>query len=284
MSRVGVSVAALFISLSSLTVPAAHGKDGTCSAGGDLGDVEAVCAETAEEARKRINKDGTGPGASFLYRATLKCRGELDADGMCDMIGCGDSNEARFVYSLQRSPIGLTPPAWTHVVDVCLTSPDELIQTISAADVAREFKRLTWPAARMTIQPPDGETLVNLPTIFFTNDTAKQTQTVTLLGQTVEIEATPTEWTWRWATSGDGGTADDRAPLTTTDPGAPHPNATVTHAYTRADTTVRPSLDVTYTGQYRVNNGPWEEIPATHTVTGAPQSLRVLEARPTLVR
>ncbi|MFC6696142.1 hypothetical protein [Nocardioides daphniae] len=198
------------------------------------------------------------------------------------MLQC-PNGEPGSLYSLEESPIQADPRIWTHIAFVCLESADEL-QTISAADVAREFKRLTWPAARMTIQPPDGETLVNLPTIFFTNDTSTQTQTVTLLGQTVEIEATPAEWTWHWATPGDDGTPDDRQPFTTADPGSPHPNATVTHAYTRADATVRPRLDVTYTGQFRVNNGPWEDIPETHTVNGDPQNLRVLEARPTLVR
>ncbi|QCC78267.1 hypothetical protein [Nocardioides daphniae] len=153
------------------------------------------------------------------------------------MLQC-PNGEPGSLYSLEESPIQADPRIWTHIAFVCLESADEL-QTISAADVAREFKRLTWPAARMTIQPPDGETLVNLPTIFFTNDTSTQTQTVTLLGQTVEIEATPAEWTWHWATPGDDGTPDDRQPFTTADPGSPHPNATVTHAYTRADATVR---------------------------------------------
>ncbi|WP_371870087.1 hypothetical protein, partial [Nocardioides daphniae] len=137
---------------------------------------------TPEEARQYIEEHGSGPQATHVYRTVAQCTPtSSDSGGGCTVLQC-PNGEPGSLYSLEESPIQADPRIWTHIAFVCLESADEL-QTISAADVAREFKRLTWPAARMTIQPPDGETLVNLPTIFFTNDTSTQTQTVTLLGQ-----------------------------------------------------------------------------------------------------
>ena len=47
--------------------------------------------------------------------------------------------------------------------------------------------------------------------------------------------------------------------------------------------TVRPSVDTTYSGRYRVGHGAWREIPGTLTVAGPPATLRVDEARGVLV-
>jgi len=46
---------------------------------------------------------------------------------------------------------------------------------------------------------------------------------------------------------------------------------------------VRPSLDTTYAGRYRVGTGPWRTIPDTLTVPGAPVDLQVVSATPHLV-
>jgi hypothetical protein len=44
-----------------------------------------------------------------------------------------------------------------------------------------------------------------------------------------------------------------------------------------------PRVDVTYQGRYRVNDGPWQDIPETLTVVGTPQPLEVVSATPLLV-
>jgi hypothetical protein len=56
----------------------------------------------------------------------------------------------------------------------------------------------------------------------------------------------------------------------------------VTHRYLRVGA-VRPSVDTTYTGRYRVGSGEWHAIPATLTVPGAPVTLEVVSATPHLV-
>ncbi len=108
-------------------------------------------------------------------------------------------------------------------------------------------------------------------------------KTVTLEGASVEYEATPSSYTYHW-NQGDKATVDaDAEPFTTTDPGAPHPHQTITWQYTDAHETVHPSLDITYTGRFRINGKRWRPLTTTHTVVGAAHDLSVLEAKPTLV-
>jgi hypothetical protein len=116
------------------------------------------------------------------------------------------------------------------------------------------MKNLDWAEAELVIQPPDGRTLVNLKTNFYTTTTGPTSQTIPLLGQKVEIEATPAEYTWHF---GDGETRSG------SDPGAAYPDLRITHVYLEAGVTVSPSVDVTYQGQYRVNGGNWIAIPQT---------------------
>ncbi len=73
-------------------------------------------------------------------------------------------------------------------------------------------------------------------------------------------------------------TASGSRPAT---PGAPYPSLRVTHNYLRKDT-YRPSLGTTYTGRYRVDGGPWHQIPGTVTINGTGQALRAIEAEPRL--
>jgi hypothetical protein len=92
----------------------------------------------------------------------------------------------------------------------------------------------------------------------------------------VTIEATPTQYVWHFGSGSDDG---DRA---TTDPGAAYPDLRVTYRYLHVGD-VSPSVDTTYSGRYRVGNGPWRQIPATLTVPGAPVALQVVSATPHLV-
>jgi hypothetical protein len=158
-------------------------------------------------------------------------------------------------------------------VSLCAESHTTTIRTIDLGMVQRAFAELQLPASTLVIQPPDGLTLVNFDTNFYTTSTRPISRTVTLLGQRVTLEATPSTFHW---TFGDG----ER--LSTSKPGAPYPDLTVTHNYLRKGT-YRPSLATTYTGRYRVGGGPWRTIPGTVTIDGTGQSLRAIEAQPKLV-
>ncbi|MAS56354.1 MAG: hypothetical protein CMJ44_17365 [Pimelobacter sp.] len=164
--------------------------------------------------------------------------------------------------------------AGEKVGETCVTEQEAAEQQqVTPARVLRAFRRLDWPESELVIEPPDGRTLVNFDTNFYTADDSPVRQRVTLLNQSVLIEATPTTYTWHF---GDGTTLD------TASPGAPYPALDVTHDYARAEQ-YAPSLDTTYTGRYRLAGGPWIAIPETLTVPGAAQELEAVEALPTLV-
>lgn len=149
--------------------------------------------------------------------------------------------------------------------------------TITAGDVLRAFRRIPVPASEVSIQPPGGETLVNLDTIFST-EADSFTRTIGLLGHRVELDITPAEFTW---VNGDG-------TVQVTDwAGKPWAKGTplhefITHRYENAARTVQPRVDTTWTARYRVNGGAWQDVGGTVTITGEPFDLTVLSAEPQL--
>jgi hypothetical protein len=169
-------------------------------------------------------------------------------------------------------------PEWSALGVECITfdpenpPPDIARPQITWAMVLREVKRVGLPALRVRVQPAD-RTLVNFETIFYTEPEPFERE-LRLLGQRVDVRATASGFAWSF---GDG------ASLQTQTPGAPYPAKDVVHEYADADVTVAPRVDVTYTAQFRVNGGGWQEIPETVTITGPPASLRILEATAVLV-
>jgi hypothetical protein len=145
------------------------------------------------------------------------------------------------------------------------------IPEVTPALVLEALRRMGLPAVHTHTQPED-KTLVNFDTIFYAEPTTFR-RTITLLGQQVEVEATPARFTWR---PGDG------TARTTTTPGRPYPAKDVTHRYERAHRTVQAAVDVTYTARFRVAGGGWQDIAETITVSGPPTPLRVAEATPVL--
>lgn len=150
---------------------------------------------------------------------------------------------------------------------------------IGAADLAAHaeaaFRTLTIAPSSIVVQPPDGWTLVNVPTITYTQPT-EQTLDTTLLGISVQIRATPRSYAWDY---GDG-----TAPLTTTDPGAAYPHHTVAHTYDQPAEQVQIALTTTWSGQFRITGTPtWTDVTGTATTTSTADPLRVYEARSRLV-
>lgn len=141
-----------------------------------------------------------------------------------------------------------------------------------SGEIRRAVESVGLPALALRIQP-GGETLVNVATIFHTQAPEFRHSTV-LLGQAVDITATPTRFTWH---HGDGTTQ------TTSTPGAPYPSTDVTHRYTRVAAGLTPRVDVSYRVSYRVNGGPVLEIDQLITAAGPPADLAVTEAAPVIV-
>lgn len=156
----------------------------------------------------------------------------------------------------------------------CLTESEaEELGQVTPGMVLAAFRRLSWPSSDLIVQPPDGRTLVNFDTNFRTDNDQPTTQRVTLLGQRIVIEATPSEYVWSF---GDGDTEK------TESPGAAYPDLEITHNYLRKGE-YAPSVDTVYSGRYRVNGGAWQSIPGTVTVPGSSVALRAIEASPVLV-
>lgn len=144
---------------------------------------------------------------------------------------------------------------------------------LTAGMVAAAFRRIPLPESELSVQPPNGRTLVNFETNFFTEDTGEFTRTVRLLGRQVELRIWPSQFGWRF---GDGETAR------TTTPGAAYPKLEITHRYLEKGR-VSPSVDTTYAAQFRVDGGPWRDVAGTVTIPGTSETLRVVTARPVLV-
>lgn len=187
----------------------------------------------------------------------------VDVVSTSDDIRDSDLDAVCVVHAIE---LGADPFAY------CDIPPSDTPPEITPGMVAAAMARIPLPAAQLQIQPANGRTLVNFDTNFYT-EIQPLDRTITLLGQQVDLHIVPSQFGWRF---GDGGS------LTTDRPGAPYPQLEVTHNYLRKGA-VAPSVDTTYTAQYRVNGGAWQDVPGSVTIAGAPVDLQVLTATPTLV-
>ena len=119
---------------------------------------------------------------------------------------------------------------------------------------------------------PDGRTLVNIDTIFYTEPTTMR-RTVALLGHSVRLQCTPVRYTW---IHGDGTTAN------TGEPGRPYPAKDVTHRYQRPGSDLRARVDTTYSVRYSVDGGRWADLAEPLTAPGPSTTIDVDEAVPVL--
>lgn len=148
--------------------------------------------------------------------------------------------------------------------------PEDVLPEFTLED----FQRLPLAPPALHIQPERPVVLVNMPTITHT-DAAPQVLTTTLLGYPIEVEATPTSYTWDY---GDG-----TPPITTTSPGHPYPDHDVAHPYT-APGTYTITLTTHLSGRYRlVGTTTWHPITGAATTATTSPPLTAEERRSHLV-
>lgn len=155
----------------------------------------------------------------------------------------------------------------------CGLEPGAEAPQLTAEMVAAAFARVSLPPSRLIVQPPNGRTLVNFETNFYTDNAPFDVAPLRLLGHRVEIHVVPSVWTWRF---GDG------ASVVTDRPGSAYPRLDITHRYLTKGRVVV-SLDTTYRGRYRVDGGGWNDVQGEVTIPGDPAELEVVTATPTLV-
>ncbi len=158
---------------------------------------------------------------------------------------------------------------WVNEGSTCVDVTD-LNPPPSPDEVFRYFQTLPLPELATRQQPP-GEALVGLPVVFFTDSPTTQTFTVDIRGFAVVIVARAQSYAWD---TGDG------AVLTTTEPGAPYPDQTITHDY--AAGTYTASLTTTWAATYSVDGGVQADVPGTTTTQGEPATFTVRQARSVL--
>jgi hypothetical protein len=163
------------------------------------------------------------------------------------------------------SPYGPWVAVYTGCVDVTDLNPAPMPD-----EVYRYFRTLPLPALPTRQQPP-GTALVGLPVVFHTDGPTSQSFDLAIRGFAVHITATASTYTWH---TGDG------TDLTTTSPGAPWPDTTVTHTYRSG--TFTSSLTTTWTGTFSIDNGPSTAVPGSTTTDGPPTTFTVVQAHAVL--
>lgn len=191
------------------------------------------------------------------YRES-SCEGVDGATG-CAYVYCPDPNQAGYIVEQRLRD---SNQAWQVAGTICI-APDGPVLTPGL--VLEEVRRIGLPAISVEAPP---ETFVNYDTVVYT-EAETFSRTVNLLGFTVDLEATPSQFHW---TYGDGTTE------TTTTAGRPHPATDITHTWNDAHRTFHPSVDVTYEIRFRVDGGEWQSLTDTITIAGPEGDVRIREA------
>ncbi len=193
--------------------------------------------------------------------------GDNDVNCARAVIACADTGGTLVDVYLKR------PGQPWRVVNSFCSNPRQPVTTPAqiAELAAQRLEDLPLPPPGLQSQPPGG-TAVNLPTVFWSDDTAPITISVTLRGFSASLTATPSSWRWDF---GDG------TSLTTAQPGAPYPNHSITHTYLGRGT-VTATVTTTWVGTVEVPE--MGELPITETVTRtSTRRIVVREARTELV-
>jgi hypothetical protein len=144
--------------------------------------------------------------------------------------------------------------------DYCLSHNPTLDLGAVEANVERQFRDLPLPHGTITVEPKNYG-VVNIPVIAFTDTPQQRVFSLTALGSSVTLTATPQTWSWHWG----NGIPDS----TTTGPSAGYPTC-------QAATSSCAAYTYTNTGSY----GPvsvtvsWT---ATYTIAGVPQTFTIAD-------
>lgn len=270
-------IAAALVAVASIAVQAGSAAATKCSAGSSTANnslfAAAICTAhgSSGNGSDQIAVQGSAP-AYTAYKSEPVCFIRAETGGQSNGCPASAPDTCRPGETLFQQ-FGLHDGTWEALGQFCAGqngAPDAAPQ-VTPALVARAFQRIPLPALRAMTQPAD-RTLINFDTIFYVQATPLH-RTLTLLGQRVELEITPS--TFRWV-HGDGTTA------VTQTAGAAYPAKDVVYRYQDAHVTVRHHVEIVWTARWSLNGGPLQDVDGTVTTVGPDTPLRVTEATPAL--
>ena len=228
------------------------------------------CTGSSDPGTQQASSDGDSYYTS--YRVERVCFVRAESGGQSNGCPASSPNTCQPGQTLYQQ-YGLHDGAWEPLGQFCGgdTPPGAAPPQVTPDLVARAFQRIPLPSLRAKTQPTD-KTLINFDTIFYV-EAQPLHRSLTLLGQRVELEITPS--TFRWV-HGDGTTA------VTQTPGAAYPAKDVVHRYQHAHVTVEHHVEIVWTARWSLNGGPLQDVPGTVTTVGPATPLRVAEATPAL--
>lgn len=261
-----------------------------CQIGGGGGYVGLSQQET--RALKRVYPEGSTPDNPvtwFEYVPVIACPGNGPdapdrvncqfAISYCETFQPGSSGPYSYIHRRvadASGPLG----TWEPLGPTCFRTDvparsGESAPELTEAMILEQFHRTDFALPTMSIEPPDGRTLVNLPVFYElvwpdAGYEPGEIDTTDIIGFEVRIRPTLDSATYHF---GDGTSAGP-----TTSLGGPHPNGDITHEYANA-ATVDPHITVVYGGEVSVDGGAWSMIPGTATIDGPVNPLEVLTSR-----
>jgi hypothetical protein len=229
------------------------------------------------------------PTVWFEYGMTTACTGAPPGSSTADVLcmhavtSCsrqGALGPLMLVWRRQQGQAA-TDTTWHTIGETCVTDviPGSGPPKPTIADIKRAFSLTPWSKPTVAMQPPNGQTLIGMPTYYSVDFPAAgfgpgEINRVTLLGYRVEVRPVLVGYIY---TFGDGTSFGP-----TLSPGGPYPNGDIRHPYTKTGT-MHPTVTVRYTGEFRIGTEPWARIPGTVDVSGPTASIVVREARAVLV-
>ena len=233
---------------------------------------------------------GNAFGVPMVFSVRIACQvadpGDPDPSA-CQKaaLGCltnGQQAGIGLLYDIYSRAAGSSDP-WHFVGSTCFADQvPGASPTLSMARIIDAFHLTPWATATVVTQPEGNTTLVNLPVYARISWSVQGYQPgeidtldpARMVGFNVQIRPNVDHYTYVW---GDG---------TTTGPsrsdGGVWPTGDITHSYPSPGT-YQARVDTTFTGDFRINGGPWTHIPDTVTITGPTTTITVHAARAVLV-
>lgn len=228
----------------------------SCVAVGDDGSVQGTASDGSTFTLKPICEKDYG---SVNPQNFAGCSGQLE---------CG-TNGIIYLVTINR------PDGTVESYNQCFDTPR---RRPGPDEVAREFRQVPVARSVVTVQPPGGRTLVNLPTVLSTTAEPFTARRV-IRGYEVVFTIAAEKFAWR---HGDG------TSQSTSDPGRPwqrgdEPTELVNHVYSQTANRLGVSVDVTWGATWSLDGVDQGPVQGTVTTTGDPVRLDVVEAAPQLV-